>query len=420
MDEIKKEQEEHTEELPMVDEVVWHREDEEDSLDKPIEKEVRMTPITADEPIEETQPTKKDNKEKIIQKEKQTPKKSNKKIWMIICSVVVVITLICCGIYFLNNYQKEQAAKQAAYQKVYEQLKVTFKEDEKDSNGNEVNYTIYEYGEQTRNPLDIVDTHYGDVTCVPETIDTSKVGTVKLTYTASMQDSYGETVTRDFTLDVTVHDTQSPTIELNDSSITITEGDAFDAGSNIKSVSDVIDGNLEYVEYEPEKADTKAPFYENGWYTYTSDVDTEVPGKYTVRIKATDVNGNSTDLAYQVTVKKKDPSSFMTISTTTYTKVLEQLSSEDSNSGEVGKWEDLNGYLGTVLYQSEQYTSQDEMMKDGKEYLSNHFDELTKNKATKQIPVLGSITVEAKEAAVYYMEALDDDGNIMYYFYAIV
>ncbi len=420
MDEIKKEQEEHTEELPMVEDVVWHREEEEDSLDKPVEKEVHMTPITADEPIDETQPKEQDKKEEPVQKEKQTPKKSNKKLWVILCVIVGVIVIVCCGIYFWNQHQKDSAAKQAAYQKVYEQLKVTFKEDEKDSDGNEVDYTIYEYGEEASDPLDIVDTHYGDVTCSPETIDTSKVGTVKLTYTATMQDSYGETVTRDFTLDVTVHDTQSPTIELNESSITITEGDEFDPTSNIKSVSDVVDGNLECVETEPEKSDISAPFYDSGWYTYTSDVVTEIPGKYTVRIKATDINGNSTDLAYQVTVKKKDPTSFMTISTTTCTKVLEQLSSEDSNSSEVGKWEDLNGYLGTVLYQSEQYTSQDEMMKDGKEYLSNHFDELTKNKDAKKISVIGSITVDAKEATVYYMEALDDDGNIMYYFYAIV
>ncbi len=415
MDEEKKDQEEHTEELPMLDDVVWHREEEEDSLDQPIEQEVHMTPITADEPLEE---------EKQIEEqsvpEKINTKKPNKKIWIILCAVLVLIVLVLTGIYFWNQYQKDQAKKQAAYQKVYEQLKVTFKEDEKDDDGNLVDYTIYEYGEQARDPVDIIDTYYGEVTCSPEKIDTSKVGTVQLTYTATMQDSYGENVTRDFTLDVTVHDTQSPTIELNESSITITEGDTFDVTSNIKSVTDVIDGDLEYVETEPEKSNSSAPFYESGWYTYTSDVDTETPGKYTVRIKATDINGNSTDLAYQVTVKKKDPTSFMTISTTTCTKVLEQLSSEDSNSSEVGKWEDLNGYLGTVLYQSEQYTSQDEMMKDGKEYLSNHFDELTKNKDAKQISVIGSITIDAKEATVYYMEALDDDGNIMYYFYAIV
>lgn len=416
MDEVKKEHEEHTEELPVVEDVAWHREEEEDSLDRPIEKEVHMTPITADEPLEEQKAKEQSAPPK---EEKQNIKKTNKKLWIVLGAIVVIV-LICFGVYYMNRYQQDKAAKQASYQKVYEQLKVTFKEDEKDADGNTVDYTIYEYGEQARDPLDIVDTHYGDVSCKPTTIDTSKVGKQQLTYTATMQDSYGETVTKDFTLEVTIHDTQSPIIELNESSITITEGDTFDESSNIKSVTDVIDGNLEYVETEPEKTNTSAPFYESGWYTYTSDVDTETPGKYTVRIKATDINGNATDLAYQVTVKKKDPTSFMTISTTTYTKVLEQITEEQNASSEIGEWENLSGYLGDVLYQSEQYSSQEEMMEDGSSYISNHFDELTKNKDAKQISVIGSITIDAKQATVYYMEALDDDGNIMYYFYAIV
>ncbi len=416
MDEVKKEHEEHTEELPVVEDVAWHREEEEDSLDRPIEKEVHMTPITADEPLEEQKAKEQSAPPK---EEKQNIKKTNKKLWIVLGAIVVIV-LICFGVYYMNRYQQDKAAKQASYQKVYEQLKVTFKEDEKDADGNTIDYIIYEYGEQARDPLDIVDTHYGDVSCKPTTIDTSKVGKQQLTYTATMQDSYGETVTKDFTLEVTIHDTQSPIIELNESSITITEGDTFDESSNIKSVTDVIDGNLEYVETEPEKTNTSAPFYESGWYTYTSDVDTETPGKYTVRIKATDINGNATDLAYQVTVKKKDPTSFMTISTTTYTKVLEQITEEQNASSEIGEWENLSGYLGNVLYQSEQYSSQEEMMKDGSSYISNHFDELTKNKDAKQISVIGSITIDAKQATVYYMEALDDDGNIMYYFYAIV
>ncbi len=416
MDEVKKEHEEHTEELPVVEDVAWHREEEEDSLDRPIEKEVHMTPITADEPLEEQKAKEQSAPPK---EEKQNIKKTNKKLWIVLGAIVVIV-LICFGVYYMNRYQQDKVAKQASYQKVYEQLKVTFKEDEKDADGNTIDYTIYEYGEQARDPLDIVDTHYGDVSCKPTTIDTSKVGKQQLTYTATMQDSYGETVTKDFTLEVTIHDTQSPIIELNESSITITEGDTFDESSNIKSVTDVIDGNLEYVETEPEKTNTSAPFYESGWYTYTSDVDTETPGKYTVRIKATDINGNATDLAYQVTVKKKDPTSFMTISTTTYTKVLEQITEEQNASSEIGEWENLSGYLGNVLYQSEQYSSQEEMMEDGSSYISNHFDELTKNKDAKQISVIGSITIDAKQATVYYMEALDDDGNIMYYFYAIV
>ncbi len=416
MEENKNLKDEHTEELPMVEDVVWHQEEETDSLNEPIENEVHMTPIEADEPQQDMP----------IQQEikKEQPKKTkpkNQSLGKICVVLIIVLILGFGGFYLINQYQKNQAARQAAYDKVYNQLKVTFKEDEKDSEGNKVDLTIYEYGETANDPLDLVDTHYGDITCNPSTIDTSKVGTVKLTYTVSMEDSYDELVTREFTTTVTVHDTQSPKVEVKESSITITEGDSFEAKDNISSVKDVIDGDLEYVEEEPDKTGESAPFYEKGWYTVDSGVDSETPGSYSVRIKACDVNGNSTDVAYSVIVKKKDPTSFMTIATKTYTKAVGQMSeTEDQASSEVGEWTDVDSYLGDVLYKSAQYTSQDEMMSAAKDYASNNFDDLTKDKSSKEISVVGSITIEAKEATIYYMEALDDDGNVMYYFYAIV
>ena len=39
-------EEQHTEELPIVEDVVYHHENEENTLDEPVEKPVRMTPIT--------------------------------------------------------------------------------------------------------------------------------------------------------------------------------------------------------------------------------------------------------------------------------------------------------------------------------------------------------------------------------------
>ncbi len=420
MEENKNERDEHTEELPMVEDVVWHHEDEEDSLNEPIQNEVHMTPIEADEPKKE-EPVKKEVK-KEQPKKQVPPKKKNQSGIKILVVILIVCVLGAGGWYLISQYQKDQAARQAAHDKVYQQLKVTFKEDEKDADGNKVDLTIYEYGEEANDPLDLVDTHYGDISCNPSTIDTSKVGTVKLTYTVSMEDSYDELVTREFSINVTIHDTQSPKIEAKESSITITEGDAFDPNENITSVKDVVDGDLEYVEKAPEKNGESAPFYETGWYTLDSNVDTETPGSYNVRIKACDINGNSTDASYSVTVKQKDPTSFMAIATKKYTKVLGTLDDgEEQGSGEIGEWTDVDGYLGDVLYKSDQYTSQDEMQSAAENYASSNFDDLTKDKASTQIGVGDTkITVEAKEATVYYMEALDDEGNVMYYFFAIV
>lgn len=443
-------EDERTEELPVSDNVTWHREEEDDLLsNNASDNDTHMTPITADESYyQEDRPVKvkKVVKKKVRKKNhstkqsssnntKQKPQptkqptnkkveeepKSNKKLIIITSIIIGVILLGTLGYYFITQYTASKAAKQAAYDKIYNQLKITFVETSKDEDGNLVDPTIFEYGSEAGDPMDLVDTHYGEVTVTPEKIDTSKVGAVTLTYTASMEDSYNELVTRDFTLDVTIHDTQSPTIEFNESSITITEGDEFDAKTNIKSVSDPVDGDLEYVEEEPDKDNKKAPYYEKGWYTITSDVDTETVGNYTVRLKATDINGNSTDLAYTVTVKQKEPTQFMSIGTYNLKKItsLNQFTDPEENaSSETGSWADVDNYLGNVQYKDEtQYTSQDEMVSAAQSYLKENFDSLANTTGTTS--VLG-ISLEYKQATAYYMAALDDKGEVMYYFFAIV
>ena len=425
MEEKEKKPVEHTEELPVVENVVWHREEEEDTLDKPVENEVHMTPIEADDPsISEKEEyhigVEKTDTKKLEIKE-DSPKKSNKKTWIIVGIVIVILIVGIGAFYFYDAYQKEQEAKKKAYDKMYDQLKVTFVEDEKDEDGNFIDPTLFEYGIGEQDAMKLVDTHYGDVTCNPEKIDLTKVGTQKILYTVTMKDSYQQVVSREFSLNVTVHDTQSPTITLANSKLTITEGDVFDAKENITSVIDPVDGELQYVESEPEKNNKTAPYYENGWYVIESDVDTEKPGSYSVRIKAYDKNGNAADVAYSVTVKQKDPTSFMTIATKTYTKALGKMTDSDAESaGETGDWKDVDSYLGSTLYKSETYTNQDEMMRAGQKYISENFDSLTKNKEKKNVNVIGDISIDVDEATLYYMEALDEDGNVMYYFYAIV
>lgn len=425
MEEKEKKPIEHTEELPVVENIVWHREEEEDTLDKPVENEVHMTPIEADDPsISEKEEyhigVEKTDTEKPEVKE-VPPKKRNKKTWIIVSVAIFILIVGIAAFYFYDAYQKEQAAKKKTYDKMYDQLKVTFVEGEKDADGNVIDPTIFEYGTGGQDAMTLVDTHYGDVTCNPEKIDLTKVGTQKILYTVTMKDSYQQVVSREFSLNVTVHDTQSPVITLTNSKVTITEGDTFDAKENITSVVDPVDGELQCVESEPDKDNKSAPYYENGWYMIDSDVDVETPGSYSVRIKACDKNGNASDVAYSVTVKQKEPSSFMTIATKTYTKALGKMTDSDAQSaGETGNWKDVGSYLGDVLYKSETYTDQDEMMQAGEKYITDNFDSLTKNKEKKNINVIGDISIGVDEATLYYMEALDEDGNVMYYFYAIV
>ena len=102
--------------------------------------------------------------------------------------------------------------------------------------------------------------------------------------------------TKEETIKVSVKDTKKPVIKLKKEKLEITAGDKFDAASNIESVEDPVDGDLEKSE---DKKLTK-----NG-YLITSDVNAKKAGSYTVKVTAYDVNGNKAESSYKVTVKKK-------------------------------------------------------------------------------------------------------------------
>ena len=102
--------------------------------------------------------------------------------------------------------------------------------------------------------------------------------------------------TKEKTIKVSVKDTKKPVIKLKKEKVEITAGDKFDAASNIESVKDPVDGDLEKSE---DKKLTK-----NG-YLITSDVNAKKAGSYTVKVTAYDVNGNKAESSYKVTVKKK-------------------------------------------------------------------------------------------------------------------
>lgn len=404
MDE-KKEIEEKTEELPVVEDVHMTRIDVDE--DKEEHKELFVGIKTEDSKKKEQENT-----------NNRAPKKKTNKIMYVIC--IAIVCLICIGAFLFYQYQQDKKARQNAYDKVYEQLKVTFKENQKDEEGNTVDVTMFEYGTQDNDPLELVDTHYGDLTCSPTVIDTMKIGTQRITYTVSLKDSYNQLVSREFTLEVKVNDTNSPIVTIKENQITITEGDTFDPLTNIESVKDSVDGNLEYVEQEKEKENESAPFYEKGWYTYTTDMDVNTPGTYYIRIEACDKNGNATDVSYQVRVKKKDPTTFEELANQTYTQALSQLTSSDTQTvHEQRNWENLNQYLGTVLYQSEQFSSQKAMEEAANAYIEENFETLTKDKPHESRPIIGSISIDTVSATLHYMQAIDEDGNVMYYFFSI-
>ena len=102
--------------------------------------------------------------------------------------------------------------------------------------------------------------------------------------------------TKEETVKVTVKDTKKPEIKLKKDKLEITEGDKFDAVANIESVKDQVDGDIK-------KSDDQK-LTKNGYFI-ASDVDVKKAGSYTVKITASDVNGNKAESSYKVTVKAK-------------------------------------------------------------------------------------------------------------------
>ena len=121
----------------------------------------------------------------------------------------------------------------------------------------------------------------------PETIDSEKLGEQEVTYIVTDE----EGSEKEFKHTFNVVDTKYPEVEFSEDTVTVPLNSEFDPNSNILSVSDPVDGAL-----------AKKDVTENNSYTVESDVITALQGTYTVKVKATDVNGNITEKTYSVVV----------------------------------------------------------------------------------------------------------------------
>ncbi|MCR5796190.1 MAG: hypothetical protein K6G61_12690 [Solobacterium sp.] len=118
------------------------------------------------------------------------------------------------------------------------------------------------------------------------TVDPFTVGEYTLTCTLHDTDKkYGQVVEKTIEKTVSVVDTKAPEIVLAEENIAIKQDKEYDPLSNIVSALDPVDGNVE----------TKAE----------TDLNTAVPGVYTVKVSAEDKNGNTAEREFQVTVVKR-------------------------------------------------------------------------------------------------------------------
>ena len=198
-----------------------------------------------------------------------------------IISALAVICVASIGGYEYWKYE-DKKNREAAHQAAQDSLVLDLAAD-----------PTIEYGEEITDPealaMSYVTKSAGDVTVAnADSLDSMKIGTVNLTYTVSTQDTYGVEVSESKDLTVTVKDTQAPEITLASDTVSIQEGSTFEPLANVTAVKDPVDGDLDMETL-----------------TVENTVNTDEPGDYTVTVAAADDSGNTTDVAYAVTVTPK-------------------------------------------------------------------------------------------------------------------
>lgn len=182
------------------------------------------------------------------------------------------------GIYKVQDNRK----REAAYQKAKDSLVLMLEENPTIECGTEIE-------DKNALALSYVKEAHGDLSIEgADNIDTGKVGSEKITYTVSAKDAYGVDVSKTQTLEVKVVDTTAPEITLVKDTVKLMVGDEFDPLTNIKSVKDKADGEID-----------KASL------TVDNPVDQTKPGEYTVTVTAKDSADNTKTKTYAVAVSSK-------------------------------------------------------------------------------------------------------------------
>ena len=170
----------------------------------------------------------------------------------------------------------------------YENLNIAFKSNKE-----------VEYGTEKFDPKKLIaEISEGALTNYTKAVDTSKVGTQKLTFEVKKNN-----IVKKFSVLLKVKDTNVPVIDLKEKEVSIYAGDAYDLNSNIQAVTDVVDGAIPYSESDLENS---------SFYTINySEFDYNKVGDYTIYIKAYDSNGNISEESFLVHVKEKPAPRFV-------------------------------------------------------------------------------------------------------------
>lgn len=151
---------------------------------------------------------------------------------------------------------------------------------------------IVEYGTNnydTRNVIENIQN--GVIKDYTKSVDTTTLGVQQVKFEIGNED-----VVKKFETAIEVIDTKNPIIELKQQEITIYTGTNYDIKSNIVSVYDEIDGEIEYKEEQEDK---------RYYYTISTNLNANLKGEYTATITAYDKNGNETITDFKIKVIDK-------------------------------------------------------------------------------------------------------------------
>lgn len=189
---------------------------------------------------------------------------------LFVTTMLIFISLMICYFY--------------EYHKVYQSIDVTVS-----------NSAVIEYGSPNYDIRTVVDSVDGEIISIKKDIDTTKVGLQEIIVEVEKNQ-----IIKEVPIMVEVKDTIAPKIQLKKEVISLTEGDSFDALSNLTSVYDKVDGEIEYQKQEIVNSEV-----DTNYYTVDSNVNSDVPGTYEVTVTAVDQYGNESMVTYSVEVSEK-------------------------------------------------------------------------------------------------------------------
>ncbi|MDQ0361495.1 NlpC/P60 family protein [Breznakia pachnodae] len=194
--------------------------------------------------------------------------------------IIVIVILISIGGYLIfDDYKKNE---------ILDSIVLQF-----DDELNEV-----EYGTQDFDTKILVKKVEGKIEKYPD-LNTMEVGKKSLVFVVTK-----DSQKKEFTKTIEIVDTKKPEIRLKEENPIIDIDAQYDVLSNIESVSDPVDGVIEYI--SKEELDELSEKKRANYYTVSGVIDTSVVDDYEIKVLAVDKNGNSMESVFKVSVKQRE------------------------------------------------------------------------------------------------------------------